>query len=476
MTFILDAEQERDAQRIAAEKSLAAADISTMSSGKTYVALRVAQIRNAETVLVIAPLQTRLGWKLAAERLGINLPFHWIRNHKDGETAKTLLQFGEPGIYFIGPEYATQLNWVKMRNENGDYIKNEKNQIIKKRSPFWDSVNPDIAVVDEVHRGVGDTKSQRHKFYAKMQAGFKLALSGTPYGNSFEGAYGLAKFLWPDIMGPFGEWKKKWCATEFDNWAFDKMKVTGEKNPGAFFSWLPCVVRREWKYEGHVDSQEIFVELGATQRKAYNELQRNLVTWIENQPFVIEFPPTLRIRLREASLGMFSVGEDGDVMFKHDCQSSKLDVAKMILAGDFEGEPALIFTASKKFAKVAVERLKKWGFSAEEWSGDISQTRREEAKARFISGETRYLVAVVKAAGTGTDGLQDAARNMLILSRDDSRIENEQGLARVIRRGQGDLVRVREIIALDTYDQGVLDKQVQGALEMNKSLKLEEQK
>jgi SNF2 family DNA or RNA helicase len=69
------------------------------------------------------------------------------------------------------------------------------------------------------------------------------------------------------------------------------------------------------------------------------------------------------------------------------------------------------------------------------------------------------------------DGLQHATRNILWLSRSDNRLLNEQAMARVMRQGQIREVRSVEILAVDTYDSGVLSSQVQKAIEMNKILK-----
>jgi SNF2 family DNA or RNA helicase len=103
--------------------------------------------------------------------------------------------------------------------------------------------------------------------------------------------------------------------------------------------------------------------------------------------------------------------------------------------------------------------------------GGQSQRVRDEMKQDFIDGKIKYVVMVVKAGGTGTDGLQFATRNIGWLSVDDSRIENEQALARGVRRGQGDLVRIRRIMAIDTYDLGILDKQTEDAVAINRSMR-----
>jgi SNF2 family DNA or RNA helicase len=128
----------------------------------------------------------------------------------------------------------------------------------------------------------------------------------------------------------------------------------------------------------------------------------------------------------------------------------------------------LILTDSRKFADVVVSRL---GDKAMAWHGEVSQVKREERKKKFIDGDIRYLVAVTSAIAEGVDGLQHATRNILWLSRSDNRLLNEQAMARVMRQGQTRQVRSVEILAVDTYDDGVLSSQLQSAFEMNKILK-----
>jgi hypothetical protein len=494
MVLVLDVEQERDAQRIAHEPSGAALDASTMSAGKTVVALRAAKIRGARVILVTGPLQTRGGWQGTAQNGWVtpdgkyedyaDLPFHWIRNHKDGKRAIAKLMFNEPGIYFIGHEYAVALAWdvvgeKLLWDENGAprIDKNtgkQKTKQIKKYNKFWDKMYPDFLVVDEIHRGNITTSAQRYKTLCHMQSKFMLGLSGTPHGNRFDGIYPVTQLLWEDYVDPtLQDFKRRWCEHEYDPHSWDHMKVTGEREEGAYFRWLPCVVRRVWEYEGVIDREEVVIELSPEQRKAYTDLERSMVTWLEEHPFVIEFPQTLRVRLRQATLGMFYEDEEGTVSFREDCKSSKLEKLYSILEKDFESEPAIILTDSRKFGEITVARLnKKYGNVAEMWSGSQSQKQREETKARFMNHDTKYVVMVIKAGGTGTDGLQYASHNIAVLSSDDSRVENEQALFRTIRRGQGMLVRLRYIIAADTYDEGILHGQLAEEVKMRRSMDL----
>jgi superfamily II DNA or RNA helicase len=431
------------------EPSRAALNGSTMGAGKTLKAVEVAKRLDAKVILLIAPLGTRLGWQVTFARQGVELPFKWINSMKDGKQAFADWQWQLPGIYFVGVEYFVRMGW------DG-----------KSRSKAW-SLKPDIVLFDESHRAQNRT-SKTYKTLKQVNAGFKLAMSGTPTGNRFEGAWAVSYWLWPKkVDKSFHSWTDTWCKFEYDYFAPRNRKIIGEHKPGAFFNSLPCYIRIESELNVDLDEQQVYVELSTSQRRAYVQLEKDMITWVQGNPLVVEFPISLRARLRQASLGMFSVDAEGNVSFANDCQSSKIDKMLEILDDDFEGEPALILTDSRKFADVVVARLG----DAVAWHGEVSQADREKAKTAFMAGQVKYLVAVTSAIAEGVDGLQHATRNMLWLSRSDNRILNEQAMARVYRQGQTRQVRSREIIALDTYDTGVLSSQLAQAVEMNKILK-----
>jgi superfamily II DNA or RNA helicase len=443
-------EQEHAIRMMVAEMSCAALNGSTMGAGKTLKAVEVAKRLGSQTILLIAPLGTRLGWKVTFERQGVMLPFKWINSTKEGKGNLLEYQIQMPGIYFVGVEYFVRLGW------NG-----------RERSKTW--LTPaNLVLFDEAHRAQ-NRNSKTHKTLMQVKGGYKLAMSGTPTGNKFEGAWAVTRWLWPEVVEKsFHKWVDIYCKTEYDHFAPGNKRIVGERYPGMFFNGLPCYIRIESELTVGLDEDIKYVELSTQQRRAYSQLEKEMITWVEGNPLVVEFPITLRARLRQATLGMFSVDVDGEVTFDNDCKSSKIDAMLEILEDDFEGEPTLILTDSRKFADVVVHRL---GERAKAWHGNVSQTERENRKKAFIDGSLDYIVAVTAAIAEGVDGLQHATRNVLWLSRSDNRLLNEQAMARVYRQGQTRQVRSREIIALDTYDAGVLSSQVQGAIEMNKILK-----
>lgn len=446
-------EQEDAIVKMVWETSGGVLNASTMGAGKTVKAVEVVRRRGDSFVLLIAPLGTRLGWKTTFERQGVELPFKWLNSTKEGKQNQADWLNAVPGIYFVGTEFFVRLGWDR-----------------RVRTKFW-TQQPDIVLFDEAHRSQ-NRHSKTYKTLKQLKAPFKLSMSGTPTGNSFEGAFAVAKWLWPDkIENSYYNWRDRWCKLEYDHFDPSGQKVVGEKTPGAFFNSLPCYVRLESELDVDLIEEQVFVELSATQRRAYDKLEKDMIVWVEDNPLVIEFPVTLRGRLRQATLGMFSVTDEGDVVFKDDCKSSKIDALQDILVNRIDGEPALILTDSRKFADVICARLD----GAVPWHGRVSQTQREQHKEAFLSGEVKYVVAVTSAIAEGVDGLQHATRNIVWVSRSDNRILNEQAMKRVHRHGQTRQVRSFDIIALDTYDSGVLSDQLSKALEMNRTLKSDEQ-
>jgi len=446
-------DQQSAIQRIVTEPTRAALNASTMGSGKTLKAVEVSKAIDAKVILLIAPLNTRLGWQVTYQRQGVDLPFKWINSTKAGQQAKDDWAWQQPGIYFVGVELFVRLGW------DG-----------RARTDMWTKV-PDLVLFDEVHRGQ-NRKSKTHKTLKQVKGGFKLAMSGTPTGNSFSGAWAVTKWLWPsEVDNSYWAWVDKWCATEYDHFAPNGKKITGERRPGAFFNSLPCYVRIESEVEAELQEEQVYIELTREQRKAYNELEEKMITWLGERPLVVEFPISLRARLRQATLGLFSIDDDDNVVFDNDCKSQKIDVMFDVLEDDFKNETALILTDSRKFADVVVSRLTRDGKTAMPWHGNISDAKRQETKEAFVSGSCQYVVAVIAAIAEGVDGLQHATRNVLWLNRSDNRILNEQVAKRVHRRGQERTVRSVELVAIDTYDSGVLSSQIKKAIDMNKTLK-----
>jgi hypothetical protein len=179
-------------------------------------------------------------------------------------------------------------------------------------------------------------------------------------------------------------------------------------------------------------------------------------------------------------------GELLSVYFEPDAQSAKTDrlIKEMIGAGTLGkllvDQQLLVLTDSQKYATLLTGRLNEaFGpATAREWSGKTRRNPlrrnpdgldRKTIKQEFIDGKIRVLVGVQAAMGTGTDGLQHSqCRTVVFMSLDDRRINNEQGVSRIRRKGQTKQVYEVHLRAPDTVDSGQSSKQMADALKMQR--------
>ena len=451
--------QERDIQQLVSTGGTGIV-ATQVGGGKTLIAIEVAKRLGTLSNLVIAPKGThKRAWEKTILRQIPDATVRYINSTKDGEQSLIDLVSDVAGWYLISPEYFRKFGWSK--------------------------VKPDLAVFDEIHRA-SNRKSKTAIMLHTLKAKARIGLSGTIAGNKIEGIWSVIKWVYPEIAGrSFWAWVDKYCTTKFD--PFAGKTVAGELSPGLIVSSLPCYIRhlkRERCCAFHpegMDSElprmqveERTVELSAEQKRIYKAMEKDLFVWLEDNPLVAEVPVSARIRLRQITLGVPSIDDEGVVHFADDCKSTKIDEMFQIIGDLPDGEPLLILTHSQKFASVVVKRLRASGISAFEWSGVASQRLRDEALESFIEGKTQAIVAVISAIGEGTDGLQEVCSTVIWLSKDDNRLMNEQAAGRLDRQGQKKSVLSFEIIADNTYDEGQLSKLVRDQLQMNASLRSEQ--
>jgi SNF2 family DNA or RNA helicase len=321
----------------------------------------------------------------------------------------------------------------------------------------------------------------------------RIGMSGTPLRNKFENAWAIVRWIFPEYMKKkFYAWRITECETRYHPFAPQNREVIGELEPGKLVNSLPVYIQhkqREKCCEFHPEGflvgleppEEIIrtVQMTPKQKKFYKQMEEHYVAWLTTPdesgelPVVASLPIVARGMLRFCALGLPSVDPDTNKLyFEDDCESPKIDELLDVLS-DMGNQTAIIFTHSQKFASVVTHRLDDAGITAFEWSGLHSQRVRDAAMERFIAGEIRCVVAVISAIGTGTDGLQEATNVEIWLSEDEDGTTNEQARGRTDRPGQQHQVVRIKIQAEDTFDEGIVSKQLENALKMSASLRKE---
>lgn len=440
----LESDQTEAVEKITTEPTMAVLNASQMGVGKTLMAVESILRLGSKTVLIIGPLNTYWGWydTIMRQTEYSATGLHKITSDKKGQEALANLTNGVSGWYFIGREYF--------------------------RTKDWSKVKPDAVLVDECHFAQ-NRDSKGFKALMKLDAKFKMSMSGTPFGNRFEGAWAVTRWLWPTIVPKgYWNWVYKWCELGYS--PFTKHEILGEKVPGEYVKKLPCYIRLETKHNLEVAYETRFVDLTPTQRKMYDKFEKDLVIWLDENPLVAEVPIAARVRLRQITLAVPSMSEDGDIIFADDAVSTKFKALQEIIDDNPE-DSMLLLTDSQKYAKLVTDRLNKKHEVAFEWSGQANQKQREEAKQKFLTKKIKYIVAVIPAIAEGVDGLQNVCSTIVWLSHSDSNLMNQQVVDRIRRRGQKETVKIYDIIARDTYDDPQMQTLLKRELDMRKILK-----
>lgn len=456
-------------------------------SGKTALSTWAAGESGAKTTLVVCPAQTmETAWKpTVANLLGIEA--REIGNsNKAKKEALFDFEIGTPGVYLITPQLLTRAE-----------------------TSGWSG---DLMILDEAHvlmtpgtKGAaklyGNTPLQGEASLARRFGG-RLTLSGTSLRNRFELAWGYGRTLWPELNR-----RGEMAHDNFYMWQADRMdyktvytaqrdrdgnpktikQYYGEKDPGRWFSEAPCVIthlKREACCEFHTDPPGYLpldeptvrherIVLASEQKTAIKELEEHYVTWLGENPLVVDIPLTKAQRIRQMTLGVPTVSwndeDEMSVTFDNDCKSPHLDRLLDILNNEIEDETCMVYTDSAKFAAVTTARLNAAGIKAFEYSGQTRKDRDENLSK--LGTEYRVMVGVIAAAGTGLDSAQRVCKNEVWLSADMDETNNEQARGRLDRLGGiGQVMRwvFHDDIGIS---EGRFSEALSKRLELNRSLR-----
>lgn len=471
MTLQLDDKQQHVVDSLLAGNHKGGAIIAgQLGSGKTRVGVEVALRSGAKVILLVCPLKsTRIAWQRTFRQGGYEGEFRYL-TLADSEQFDNL-RAGVPGVYIIGREYVAGAA-TDRKTKNG----------VRPALVSWAKVKTiDVAIFDESHFA-SNRKSQafKHWFWIKPRM-MKLAMSGTWFGNNFEGAWAASRAIWPTLVDrSFWRWVDTYmgrtfacpeCFTALEDdepglcpTCYERITdasivrgVDGELKPGEFAKSLPAY----FYWEPDLDADDparavtlkhpIYVELTGKHRTEYERMEEDAIAWLEDNPLEADLPITKKMRLRQMALGMPSIDDEDHVHFAPNAASPKIDALNEFL-DDHPDRNLLVLVDSKQFANILPGRLKA---DVTLWTGDTKRAERERILTEWGTGEKRQvLVATIPSIAEGVDGLQHVCHTLVWLNRSVNGLLNEQALGRLKRRGQTNRVVEVDIIATDTEDDG----------------------
>ena len=301
-----------------------------------------------------------------------------------------------------------------------------------------------LIIADEVHR-IKNLRAQMTKALKKIQAHYKLGLSGSIIQNNVEELFSPLNWLFPK------QYKSKW--RDWNDRFLDYVEGGYAK---VFVGILPdmleslraelgvfMVYRRkedELDMPERVD-EDVLLELTPKQRKHYDELVAGCLTQLDDDTFVVadEGLPMLT-KLRQIATGLDLLGGVAD--------SSKLDFAAELVA-DNPDEQFVVFSWFKDACEALADRLADGESTIVH--GDVTQTRRDERIREFMEGEKRVLICTIATMGE-SQNFQNA-NNVIFLDRSWNPSDNAQATDRVYRLGQEKKVTITHLIAKNTVDE-----------------------
>lgn len=345
----------------------------------------------------------------------------------------------------------------------------------------WDALRmmPEISrhkwfhvIADEAHRAK-NRKAQMTQALKRIHTDNKTACTGTPADDKPQDIWSILNWLWPKKFTSYWRFYKNHVDYEIHPKGGYKM-ITGVRNVKQLHSDIRPFYIRRTKDEVLTDLPDKYyteyeVDLTPRQRKAYDEMKKNMLAWVgenEDKPLAAPVAISRLMRLQQFALAHMDVVEGHKLnrdtglvattkMYRMVEPSSKLDTLMQIIE-DNPNESFVVFSQFKQVIGLLGQRLEGHGISHGLYTGDTDKALRDTIISDFQAGKRRVFAGTIRAGGEGITLTR--ARTMAFTDRDWSPTKNQQAEAREHRVGQKGAVQIIDIIARSTVDRGRLQK------------------
>jgi SNF2 family DNA or RNA helicase len=331
---------------------------------------------------------------------------------------------------------------------------------------------PEIMVLDESHY-VKNHKAKRSKKILEMslQAGHRYLLSGTPILNGVDDVFMQYKIM--DHGATFGDnyfvFRQYYMKDENAAWAGrpshfakwvtrpDKYKELNDK----IYKSAIRVTKEETLDLPPLVKKIMPVEMGKEQKKYYDQMQRDFITFVEEQEkkgvVVAELAITKAMRLQQIVTG-FVATDDGQVIEIKN--NPRLKAVEQLLQDLHVNHKVILWCSFRHNYKQLKEVCDKLKIKSVMLTGDMNGDQKAESIRAFNEeAETRVIIANRKAGGIGVNMV--ASDVSIVFSRNFSLEEELQSEARNYRGGSEIHDR---ILKIDLCAKDTIDEQVTSAL------------
>lgn len=399
-------------------------------TGKTPTTLVLTEQKGFEKIIVVAPASLLYNWE---EEIGIWTNYSTVIMAGSKKKRKELLQ------NWIEKSQTLIVSYETLRNDLPLLV-----QTLQKSNTQLDCL-----IVDEAHRLRslinGRKASQVSKAVRTLgsHAGTRYALTGTPTVKRGEEIWGILHFLYPDKFPGYWQFLGRYFEQAHNGFG---MEVTGYKRKNELQDILSVASTNRkradiMKWLPAKEHQTIKLKMNTKQAKVYKDV---LETFVHEDK--IDAPSVLAqlTRLRQISTSP-SMLVDG-------VQSEK---EKFILEwiADNPNESVVIFSTFSSYLEILSEKIK----GSRLLIGKVSKTNRDQFVKEFQSGQTKVLLANIKAAGTGLT--LDRGETVIFLDKEYNPSDNEQAEDRIVPVSEERVhnMHVISLVMKDTVDELIND-------------------
>jgi len=409
-----------------------------MGTGKSAVAVTLAQIWECRRILVLCPKSVVGVWpreflKHAGDDFDVLPLIKGTNTDKTSKATRFICQHtvkGNPVVIVINYESA----W---------------------REPFKTFVlkvaDFDLLILDESHRikAPGGTASRFCSELGKV-VDKRLGLTGTPMPHSPLDLYGQFRTIQPSIFGySNAKFKNRYAVTTGPNgnWVDPKQIRNAEELYRKFSSVSFQVTKEEalsLPEETHIN---IPLELEYAALKQYIEMEKHFYLWLEKPSAEVTAANALvkLLRLQQITSG-FLTDDNGDIQRISEIKQKTL---ADLLADTPEDRPVVVFCKFVKDLDAVSEVARNLGRNY----GEISGRRKDLTDQATMPEDIQVMGVQIQAGGVGIDLTR--ASIAVYYSMGFSLGDYLQSLARLHRPGQRHPVTFYHLIAQGTVDEKV---------------------
>lgn len=417
----------REYQRVAADLALATGGLlcaDDLGLGKTCVAIAALTDPRTRPALVVTLTHLPRQWEAELRKFAPHLRAH-------------VLKKGTP--YDIGKPKRSRKGQLALTPEVPDVIITNYHKL----SGWAETLAPVIRgiVFDEAQELRRGTESAKGSAAAHLARGcfMRLGLTATPIYNYGNEIWELMNIIRPGALGTSAEFREEWCGGYSE-------KVSEPKVFGAFLRSAGYMLRR-------------------TRSEVGRELPplTNVVHHVESDSYRLEQVETAATELARVILTQnptghgekFRAAEELSNLVRQATGIAKAPYVAAVVDMLVEsGQRVVLYGWHREVYSIWLERLKRW--SPAMYTGSESVPQKDEAKRRFVSGETPILIMSLRS-GAGLDGLQGCCNSVVFGELDWSPGVHEQCAGRVHRDGQEQPVMAYYLVSDEGSDPIVLD-------------------